>query len=86
MNYLSRALVCASLLFSSSIFASPVNINSASALKIAQSLSGIGATKAQAIVDYRKKHGMFSSLDAVLKVKGIGKSIIAKNQKDILLK
>lgn len=86
MKYLSRVLLCASLLFSSSIFASPVNINSASASKIAQSLNGIGAKKAQAIVDYRTKNGRFSSLKRLLNVKGIGQSIIAKNKKDILLK
>lgn len=86
MKYLSRALLCALLLFSSSIFASPVNINSASASEMAQSLNGIGEKKAQAIVDYREKNGHFSSMDMLLNVKGIGQSIISKNKENILLK
>lgn len=74
------------LCFSSWVFASPVNINSASAEKIASSLSGIGQKKAEAIVAYRKEHGQFKSVDDLTQVKGIGSKTIAKNAQDILLK
>jgi len=48
-----------------------VNINSATAAEL-DSLSGIGPTKAQAIVDYRNQNGPFRSIDDLLNVTGIG--------------
>lgn len=87
MKKLSRTLVCISLLLSSTaIFASPVNINSATAQQIASALNGIGLKKAKAIITYRQQNGLFSSLDALMGVKGIGSATISKNKKDILLK
>ena len=74
------------VLFSSNVFAEPVNINKASAQEIANSLNGIGLKKAEAIVDYRKENGKFSSVDQLNKIKGIGDKTIAKNMKDIKLK
>ncbi|MBV7315949.1 helix-hairpin-helix domain-containing protein [Shewanella sp. NIFS-20-20] len=56
-----------------------ININSASAKELAM-LKGVGASKAQAIVDYRKQHGQFTSIDDLLKVKGIGPKIIDSNR------
>jgi len=41
-------------------------------------LPGIGPSKADAIVAYREAHGPFASLDAVLKVPGIGPGILAR--------
>jgi len=55
-----------------------VSINSASAIELAQSLSGIGPVKAQAIVSYREQHGPFESLDQLVKVKGIGPRTLEK--------
>lgn len=63
-----------------------VNINSASAELLAETLDGIGARKAQAIVEYRKLHGAFSSAAALSQVKGIGSATIAQNKKKIRLK
>ena len=48
-----------------------VNINSATAAEL-DSLSGIGPTKAQAIVDYRNQNGPFRTVDDLLNVPGIG--------------
>jgi len=43
-------------------------------------LSGIGAGKAQAIVAHRESNGAFTSVDELLEVKGIGKSLLDKNR------
>jgi len=48
-----------------------VNINKASKDEL-RNLKGIGETRAQDIIDYRKKNGDFKSVDELEKVKGIG--------------
>lgn len=48
-----------------------VNINTASKEDL-KALKGIGDTRAQDIIDYRKKNGDFKSVDELEKVKGIG--------------
>ena len=73
-------------LFSTSLFAAPVNINKASAEQIADALKGIGMAKAQAIVKYRKKNGKFKKPEDITKVKGIGPGIYAKIKKDVKVK
>lgn len=56
-----------------------VNINSATVEQLA-SLQGIGDSKAKAIVDYRKTHGKFDSINQLSNVKGIGAKLIEKNK------
>jgi competence protein ComEA len=72
--------------FTSVTFASPVNINTASAEEIAAALNGVGSTKAQAIVKYRTANNNFSSADQIVDVTGIGTAIYEKNKADILVK
>ncbi|WP_372873870.1 ComEA family DNA-binding protein [Pseudomonas sp.] len=57
-----------------------VNLNTADAPTLQRELSGIGESKAKAIVAYRDTHGAFASVDELLEVKGIGESILAKNR------
>ena len=63
--------------------AGPVNINPADAATLQRELKGVGAKRAQAIVDYRKAHGPFKSADELALVKGIGPAAIEKNRADI---
>lgn len=63
-----------------------VNINNASAAEIAETLNGVGAAKAEAIVAYRNEHGQFDSVDALTQVKGIGPATVEKNRARIQLK
>ncbi|MDG2959500.1 helix-hairpin-helix domain-containing protein [Bisgaard Taxon 10/6] len=57
-----------------------ININSATASEISKSLIGIGAKKAEAIVQYREKHGNFTEAEQLLDVQGIGKATLDKNR------
>lgn len=49
----------------------PVNVNKASASRIAAGIKGVGLKTATAIVAYRKANGPFNSLDALTAVKGV---------------
>ncbi len=86
MKTLSTLAAIAAFTFSSITFASPVNINTATASEIADALNGIGMVKAQAIVDFRTTNGLFSSADQITMVIGIGESTYEKIKADILLK
>lgn len=59
--------------------AQQVNINTADAATLDRLLDGVGPTKAQAIVDYRKANGAFRSPADLAKVKGIGPATVQRN-------
>jgi len=82
---LGMALGLFSAFFAALLSAAPVDVNSADASTIAASLSGIGETKAEAIVKYREQHGPFKNRDELVNVKGIGLKTIDKNGADILV-
>ena len=63
--------------------AGPVNINTADAETISEELKGIGLSKAEAIVEYRDKHGPFKSPEDLSLVKGIGERTVELNRNDI---
>lgn len=54
----------------------PININTANAELLAE-LPGIGAAKAQAIVDEREANGPYESAEALSRVSGIGENTVA---------
>lgn len=54
-----------------------VNINTASAAEL-QTLSGIGPSMAQSIIDERTQNGAFTSVDDLMRVSGIGEKKFAK--------
>jgi competence protein ComEA len=84
-NVMKKLLILLALFLNFDVFAAPVNINTADAQTIADSLSGIGLKKAQAIVDYRTKNGAFNSINDLVQIVGIGTKTIEKNKADILL-
>jgi competence protein ComEA len=60
--------------------AAPVDINHASAEEIAQTMNGVGLTKAAAIVAYRETNGPFTHIDELVNVKGIGLRTVDRNR------
>jgi len=86
MNLLKKGLIL--LIFAViaplAALAGPVNINTADAETISNELQGVGMTKAQAIVEYRKNHGPFRSYDDLTLVKGIGDRTVEINRENIL--
>lgn len=52
-----------------------ININTCTKTDL-MTLSGIGATKAQAIINYRDKNGKFKKIEDLLKVNGIGEALL----------
>lgn len=62
-----------------------VNVNSADAETLQRVLTGIGRSKAEAIVAYREANGRFYSAEELTAVRGIGDSTIKKNEDRILV-
>ncbi|MBY5990811.1 helix-hairpin-helix domain-containing protein [Ferrimonas balearica] len=62
-----------------------VNINTADAQALADALTGVGPSKAEAIVDYREQHGRFNAVEELLHVRGIGEELLARNRERIQL-
>ncbi|HYE34539.1 ComEA family DNA-binding protein [Methylocaldum sp.] len=78
-------VIFALILFSCAwcVSAEPVDINSATADQLAESLNGIGKAKADAIIQDRDKNGKFKSVEDLARVKGIGSATIEKNRDKI---
>ena len=62
-----------------------VDINTATVEQLAEGLSGVGTSKAKAIVAYREKHGPYASVEDLTQVKGIGPGLLKKNRQVIAL-
>jgi competence ComEA-like helix-hairpin-helix protein len=61
-----------------------ININTATAAQL-EELNGVGPSTAQKIVDYRKEHGPFKTVDELDNVSGIGPATIAKFRDQVTL-
>lgn len=83
-----RALVLTLLFNVATIVAAAesVDINSANAEALAETLTGVGLKRAEDIVAFRKDNGPFKSIDDLVLVKGIGASTVEKNRDRISLK
>jgi len=83
MNFIKNLVLGLSLsLASLAAFAAQVNLNTATAAQL-ETLNGIGAAKAEAIVAYRGEHGSFKSVDELADVKGIGDKTVEKNREQM---
>lgn len=77
---LAKTLLLSLALSASAFAAERVNVNTADASTIAETLNGVGEAKAEAIVAYRTEHGPFKSADQLTEVKGIGLKTVEKNR------
>ena len=83
---LLKSIILSAVLVASALAAGErVNINTADAATLDRVLVGIGPSKADAIVVYRKANGGFRSADQLASVKGIGLATIEKNRDRIVV-
>ena len=83
--FLTLILLFSSAAMSAQAIAEKLNINTANAEQIATAMTGIGDSKAKAIVEYRKSHGKFKSIQDLENVDGIGVKTVEKNKANITL-
>ncbi|NOX16857.1 MAG: helix-hairpin-helix domain-containing protein [Chlorobi bacterium] len=62
-----------------------INLNTAD-LSAFEALPGIGEKTAQRIINYRSTHGNFSSIEDIMKVKGIGKKKFERIKMYLIIK
>jgi competence protein ComEA len=84
-SMINSTLAAVVVSFSMMSMAYAVNINTADAQSIADSLNGVGLKKAEAIVAWRGSNGAFKSQDDLTNVRGIGVKTVEKNKDDIQL-
>ena len=63
-----------------------ININTASAMDLAQALTGVGLKKAEEIVAFRNLNGQFAAAIEITEVKGIGPATFEKNKDRIVVR
>jgi len=87
MRKICNGLLCLVIfgLGSATLYAGPVNINTADAETLALELTGVGPALAAAIVEFREMNGNFSSPEALTSVSGIGNRIVEMNRANILV-
>ncbi|MBA2711855.1 MAG: helix-hairpin-helix domain-containing protein [Tatlockia sp.] len=60
-----------------------ININKADALALSKSVKGIGQKRAEAIIEYREKHGNFNTVADLSKVKGFSNRYVESHLKQL---
>ena len=70
-------------LLPATLWAGPVDINTADAATLAAELDGIGLSRAEAIVEDRERNGPFAKPDDLARVKGVGLRIVDMNRGNI---
>ena len=85
MGHLLAAFIIAYGSITATYAADTVNINIASIEVLAEELVGVGPELAKRIVDFRERYGEFKSIEALGDVRGIGPSLLTKNEGKIVL-
>ena len=63
----------------------PININTATAVELAEAIDGVGEVRAAAIISLREELGGFTMLEQLLDVKGISEVTLARIRSIIVL-
>ena len=85
MKILQVCLFALYFILLSPLQAESVNINTADVDQLQQSLTGVGKSRAQAIVDYRDQHGPFDRIEDLTEVDGIGLRTLEANRDNLRL-
>lgn len=85
MKWMKSLFVAFALLFSLFASAAPVNINTADAETLSAGIVGVGAARAEAIIQYREQNGPFGSVDELTKVSGIGAKTVENNRENLTI-
>lgn len=86
MRTIQSLLVALAMLVSVPVLAGPVDINSADAATLASAITGVGESRAAAIVEYRNINGPFRSVDDLGNVKGVGMKTIDKSRNNLMVR
>ncbi len=79
------ALATISIFLSAAVSAQPLDINTADSGALAEAIDGVGPKRAEAIVEYRDKHGAFKTVDDLQKVQGIGPVLLENNRDNLVV-
>lgn len=88
MNPITKifAFLLFALAFAGSVIAGErININTADAATLDRVMQGVGPAKAAAIVEHRRVHGPFRTVDQIVSVKGIGPATLEANRDRIMV-
>ncbi len=85
MRTIKSILVVLAMLASVASYAGPVDINNADASTLASAITGVGESKAIAIVEYRDANGPFASVEDLSNVKGIGMKTVEKSRGNLMV-
>ena len=85
IGHLLAAFIIAYRSITAAYASDTVNINTANIEVLAEELVGVGPELAKRIVDFRERYGEFKSIEALGDVRGIGPSLLAKNEAKIVI-
>ena len=80
MKFGSLCGVLSACVLMAPVWASGININTADPVVLAEGLHGVGPRLADAIVNYREKHGLYANAEALADVKGVGRWVVEVNR------
>ena len=85
IGHLLAAFIIAYGLITAAYASDTVNINTANIEVLAEELVGVGPELAKRIVDFRERYGEFKSVEALGDARGIGPSLLTKNEGKIVV-